>query len=214
MPAPSRTSPRRAPASTRRGEPATEVRGAPWRVLFLVAALAVAAAIAVPPFAGWWTQRAQIGEVQAQVREERDRTNELKAQREQLQDDAHLRDLARTRLDYAQPGEKRYHVLTQSESAGGATVAAGHDAGDTPWYEQLWGSVEQSAAGVAADAPPAPDDTTPDGPPAAEEPVREREEPVPDGVPDLITEDGFDPADIPASDLSAGEDDPAAEGEQ
>ena len=51
----------------------------PWSTMI---GTAVAAAIAVPPFAGWWTQRAQIGEVQAQVREERDRTNELKAQRE------------------------------------------------------------------------------------------------------------------------------------
>ena len=74
--------------------------------------------------------------------------------------------------------------------------------------------MEQSAAGVADDSEtvdaPGDEGDPSEGAPAGEEPVREKTEPVPTGVPELITEDGFDPADIPAEDLSAGEDEPAA----
>lgn len=194
------------------------MRGAPWRAVLLVGVLAIAAWIAVPPFAGWWTQRAEIQQVWQESAAEQERTRQLAEQREELRDDAHVRHLARTRLDYAEPGEKRYHVLVQGENAAAAQAGAeGRDR--TPWYQELWGSVEQSAAGVADDsdgapAPEGPAGTEQDGPPATDEPVQERTEPVPDGVPDLITEDDFDPADIPAADLRAGEDEPAAEGEQ
>ncbi|OLT39311.1 hypothetical protein BJF82_07940 [Kytococcus sp. CUA-901] len=107
-------------------------------------------------------------------------------------------------------------MLTQGENAA-AERTGGQDQDGTPWYQELWGSVEQSAAGVADDSEtvdvPGEGDSS-EGAPAGEEPVREKTEPVPTGVPALITEDGFDPADIPAEDLSAGEDEPAAEGEQ
>lgn len=208
---------RRATGTPRRGAQVAPVRGAPWRAVLLVGVLAMAAWIAVPPFAGWWTQRAEIQQVWQESAAEQARTRELVEQREELRDDAHVRDLARTRLDYAEPGEKRYHVLTQGENAA-AERPGGQDQDGTPWYQELWGSVEQSAAGVADDSEtvdaPGDEGDSSEGAPAGEEPVREKTEPVPTGVPELITEDGFDPADIPAEDLSAGEDEPAAEGEQ
>ncbi|MFC0359872.1 FtsB family cell division protein [Kytococcus schroeteri] len=204
--------PRRAPGSARRGAQVALVGATPWRGVALLVTVLLAAWIAVPPFAGWWTQRAEIRQTLQESAQEQDRTRELVAQRDELRDDEHLRQLARTRLDYAEPGEKRYHVLTDGEVA-----QAGHDAGTggkAAWYEQVWGSVEQSAQGVSVEPQPAEEPAPEPGSPAPSDPVREVEQPVPDGVPSLITEDGFDPADIPASDLQGGEEKPAAEGAQ
>ncbi|WP_462418173.1 FtsB family cell division protein [Kytococcus sp. Marseille-QA3725] len=206
---------RRATGSARGGAQVALVRATPWRAVMLLGAVLLAAWIAVPPFTGWWTQRAEIQDVRQEAEAEKARTHELESERAKLRDDEHVQELARERLDYAEPGEKRYHVITRGEEAGSEAdqEVAGED---RAWYETLWGSVEQTAAGVPQEPTREPDEEpvpVPEGD-STEAPVEEVEQPVPDGVPELITEDGFDPSDIPSEDLEDGEEKPTAEGEE
>ncbi|SNC74322.1 Cell division protein FtsB [Kytococcus aerolatus] len=194
---------------------------APWRALGLLAALALAAWIVIPPFAGWWTQRAQIAEVRAQAEQEDRAADELVEERRRLQDDAHVREVARARLDYAEPGERRYHVLTSGEIRPDDAEDV-PDAEDRAWYDTVWGSIEDAGAGVAEEPGTSEDEPPGEAPSsgssgsgASGEPTegREVDEEIPEGVPSLITDDDFDPEDIPSSDLGETET-PTVEGAQ
>lgn len=117
-------------------------------------ALVVSAAL---PLREFLSQRGDIGRLEQQQSQQRERVEALEAAKRQLEDPAFVQAEARRRLHFVMPGETAYVLLAPEpgQAPGGATAeqlreAAGPEA---PWFSQLWASVQ------AADAEPAAPDT-------------------------------------------------------
>jgi cell division protein FtsB len=113
-------------------------------LVLVVVTLVVSAALPVREF---FSQRGEIAELAAANAAAEDRVDELAAERERLDDPAHIAAEARRRLHFVMPGETAYIVIPPEP-------AKAQDAGDDdPWWSQLWDSVEQADRPVAAPAP-------------------------------------------------------------
>ena len=117
-----------------------------------VALCAVVLTLAVP-LQQYVAQRGHINALAAQTREQQQRVSDLEAARKRWGDPAYIREQARERLHFVEPGETAYVVVApktsrsatpRAESGTGATTDA------APWYSRLWDSV------VAAGSPPDP----------------------------------------------------------
>ena len=118
-------------------------------VLGLVAcALVVSAAL---PLREYLSQRSQIEDARHRLEAKELRVKALEKQLKLLQDPDFVREQARTRLHYVQPGEIAYVVIAPSAQparAGSAALRGAAATGpESPWYSQVWGSVR------AADSP-------------------------------------------------------------
>ena len=113
----------------------------------VVCALVVSGAL---PLREYLSQRGAIAAAVATQAAQRERVASLEQQQGQLQDPAYIRSQSRLRLHYVLPGETAYVVLGPA----GASAQTGPRGrrqptrgSATPWYSQLWGSVQ------AADRP-------------------------------------------------------------
>ncbi len=113
-------------------------------LVLVVVTLVVSAALPVREFL---SQRGEIAELTAANAAAGERVEELTAERERLDDPAHIAAEARRRLHFVMPGETAYIVIPP-ESA-----AEQDPADDEPWYSQLWDSVGAADRPVAAAAP-------------------------------------------------------------
>ncbi len=113
-------------------------------LVLVVVTLVVSAALPVREFL---SQRGEIAELAAANAAAGERVEELTAERERLDDPAHIAAEARRRLHFVMPGETAYIVIPP-ESA-----AEQDPADDEPWYSQLWDSVGAADRPVAAAAP-------------------------------------------------------------
>ena len=110
-------------------------------VIFFVLALTIA-----PPVKSYFTQRAQISALKAQL--SADNTALDNARKELLlwRDPEFVKSQARERLHFVLPGERQY-IVTQGEDNSpdtGATKIASSLADGQPWYSRLLASISET----------------------------------------------------------------------
>ncbi len=115
-------------------------------VLVLVAA-ALLLTLAVP-VRTWFSQRAEIAGLRADVVAARDRVDALRVQQQRWEDPAFVAAEARRRLHFVLPGEVGYVTL----GADGALVdeATSAEQPTAPWYSSLWQTLQQADDRAAA----------------------------------------------------------------
>ena len=116
------------------------------RVLALSAIFFVLALTIAPPVKHYFTQRAQISALKAQL--SADNTALQKAREELLlwQDPEYIKSQARERLHFVLPGERQY-IVTDGQtntSQNGSTKIASSLADGQPWYSRLIASISET----------------------------------------------------------------------
>ena len=116
------------------------------RVLALSAIFFVFALTIAPPVKHYFTQRAQISALKAQLSAD---NSALQKAREELllwQDPEYIKSQARERLHFVLPGERQY-IVTQGDSIGNqqsTTKIASSLADGQPWYSRLIASISET----------------------------------------------------------------------
>jgi cell division protein FtsB len=116
------------------------------RVLALSAIFFVLALTIAPPVKHYFTQRAQISALKAQLYAD---NSALQKAREELllwQDPEYIKSQARERLHFVLPGERQY-IVTQGDSIGNqqsSTKIASSLADGQPWYSRLIASISET----------------------------------------------------------------------
>ena len=116
------------------------------RVLALSAIFFILALTIAPPVKHYFTQRAQISALKAEL--SADNTALQKAREELLlwQDPEYIKSQARERLHFVLPGERQY-IVTDGENnskQNGATKIASSLADGQPWYARLIASISET----------------------------------------------------------------------
>jgi cell division protein FtsB len=109
-------------------------------VLALVAA-ALLVTLAVP-VRTWFSQRAQIAALRADVSAAHDRVDSLQIQKQRWEDPAFVAAEARRRLHFVLPGEVGY--VTLGADGGPVTAGAVPEQPPDPWYSSLWQTLQQA----------------------------------------------------------------------
>ena len=116
------------------------------RVLALSAIFFILALTIAPPVKNYFTQRAQISAVKAQLSAD---NSALQKAREELllwQDPEYIKSQARERLHFVLPGERQY-IVTDGENnpqQNGTTKIASSLADGQPWYARLIASISEA----------------------------------------------------------------------
>ena len=95
------------------------------------------------PMRQYVSQRAQIGDVERQREQARQRVEQLRDLKARWQDDAYAKQQIRQRLHYVMPGETGY-VVIDPDAAKQARAERG--TADRPWYTGVWDGVDRSDA--------------------------------------------------------------------
>jgi len=93
---------------------ASRPRRSPARVLLVVGVAALAGLLLAGPVLGWFDQRDQVAEQQAELGRLTAENNELIARRTRFDDPAEVRRIASRDLGLVEPGEESYAVLPTS----------------------------------------------------------------------------------------------------
>lgn len=116
------------------------------RVLALSAIFFILALTIAPPVKHYFTQRAQISALKAEL--SADNTALEKAREELLlwQDPEYIKSQARERLHFVLPGERQYIVTDgeKSQQQNGTTKIASSLADGQPWYARLIASISET----------------------------------------------------------------------
>jgi cell division protein FtsB len=116
------------------------------RVLALSAIFFILALTIAPPVKNYFTQRAQISALKAQLSAD---NSALQKAREELtlwQDPEYIKSQARERLHFVLPGERQY-IVTDGQtntSQTGSTKIASSLADGQPWYSRLIASISET----------------------------------------------------------------------
>ena len=116
------------------------------RVLALSAIFFVLALTIAPPVKHYFTQRAQINALKAQLSAD---NTALQQAREELllwQDPEYVKSQARERLHFVLPGERQY-IVTEGQTDStqeGTTKIASSLADGQPWYSRLIASISET----------------------------------------------------------------------
>jgi cell division protein FtsB len=116
------------------------------RVLALSAIFFILALTIAPPVKHYFTQRAQISALKAQLSAD---NSALQKAREELtlwQDPEYIKSQARERLHFVLPGERQYIVTNgqTNTSQNGSTKIASSLADGQPWYSRLIASISET----------------------------------------------------------------------
>jgi cell division protein FtsB len=127
-------------------------QGLTGRAIALGAVLILLAVVLAPPAHRYLAARNSLSQAEHQRKDDQQKLADLKRQLAQWDDPAYIEAQARSRLQYAMPGDTVYVVLRPGEKPGLAGQPQ-HDqnAVQVPggtWNERLWGSV------LTADASP------------------------------------------------------------
>jgi cell division protein FtsB len=116
------------------------------RILALSAIFFVLALTIAPPVKHYFTQRAQISALKAQLSAD---NSALQKAREELllwQDPEYVKSQARERLHFVLPGERQY-IVTEGETTGNqestTKIASSLEDGQ-PWYSRLIASISET----------------------------------------------------------------------
>ena len=99
-----------------------------------------------PPIKHYFTQRAQIQALKAQVASDRKDLAEARAQLEQWKDPEFVKSQARERLHFVLPGERQYIVTdpNANTSSGTENRIAESVPQDEPWFTRIIASITES----------------------------------------------------------------------
>jgi cell division protein FtsB len=116
------------------------------RVLALSAIFFILALTIAPPVKNYFTQRAQISALKAQLSAD---NSALQKAREELllwQDPEYIKSQARERLHFVLPGERQYIVTDgkNNPQQNGTTKIASSLADGQPWYARLIASISET----------------------------------------------------------------------
>ena len=116
------------------------------RTFSLVAVFFIFALVLAPPIQNYFTQRAQINSLRAQVDGDRAALEAARLELIRWQDPEYVKAQARERLHFVMPGERQYIVtgseITQAEPQ--TTQVAKQLPEGAPWYTKLIASVTES----------------------------------------------------------------------
>lgn len=129
----------------RRGLSFNRRRGS-GRAFVLLAILFLFTLTIAPPIKHYFTQRAQIQALKAQVSSDRAALQEARAQLEQWKDPEYIKSQARERLHFVLPGERQYIVVDgeKSDSTQEPLKIAESVPLDEPWYTRIIASISES----------------------------------------------------------------------
>jgi cell division protein FtsB len=117
-------------------------------VVFFIIALTIA-----PPMQRYFSQRAQISAVEAQIGASKERLQNAEAELARWRDPAYVKSQARNRLHFVLPGERQYIVVgakSQSQSTADEQNSVADQLPDhAPWYERLISSIQTVATSGA-----------------------------------------------------------------
>ena len=94
----------------------------------------------------WWQQRGEIQAAKAEIVMRRDAIATLKDTKVRFDDPAFIKQQARARFGWVMPGEVGYRVIGSDGSVQGEVPVLDEPPSteERPWYDTLWGSVEQA----------------------------------------------------------------------
>jgi cell division protein FtsB len=126
-------------------------RGFTGRALVLGGVVVLLVVVLAAPLHRYLTARSSLADAQRQDRNSRAALADLQRQQLQWNDPAYVRQQARSRLQYAMPGDTVYVVVTpQSRSSLSTAGPRDTDPTELPgqtWNERLWGSVQSADRG-------------------------------------------------------------------
>ena len=110
-------------------------------VIFFVLALTIA-----PPVKHYFTQRAQISALKAQLSADNSALEKARQELTLWQDPEYVKSQARERLHFVLPGERQYIVVEGQTDANqdGTTKIASSLADGQPWYSRLIASISET----------------------------------------------------------------------
>ena len=116
-------------------------------VVFFLIALTVA-----PPMQRYFSQRAQISAVEAQIDASKERLQNAEAELARWRDPAYVKSQARDRLHFVLPGERQYIVVgakTEQTAVEEQNSVADQLPDYATWYERLISSIQTVATSGA-----------------------------------------------------------------
>ena len=116
------------------------------RVLALSAIFFVLALTIAPPVKHYFTQRAQISALKAQLSADNSALEKARQELTLWQDPEYVKSQARERLHFVLPGERQY-IVTEGETQAGqnsTTRVASSLADGQPWYSRLIASISET----------------------------------------------------------------------
>jgi cell division protein FtsB len=122
----------------------TRKRGS-GRTFSLVAIFFIFALVLAPPIQHYFTQRAQINALQAQVDSDRSALEAARLELTRWQDPEYVKAQARERLHFVMPGERQYIVTGTPNGDGEVTTnkVADQLEDGSPWYTRMIASITQ-----------------------------------------------------------------------
>jgi cell division protein FtsB len=115
------------------------------RTFSLVAVFFIFALVLAPPIQHYFTQRAQINALRAQVDSDRAALEAARLELTRWQDPDYVKDQARERLHFVMPGERQYIVIGTPDGEGEVTKNKVVDQLEdgAPWYTRMIASITQ-----------------------------------------------------------------------
>lgn len=115
------------------------------RTFSLVAVFFIFALVLAPPIQHYFTQRAQINALRAQVDSDRAALESARLELMRWQDPEYVKAQARERLHFVMPGERQYIVTGTPNGDGEVTTnkVADQLEDGSPWYTRMIASITQ-----------------------------------------------------------------------
>jgi cell division protein FtsB len=115
------------------------------RTFSLVAVFFIFALVLAPPIQNYFTQRAQINALRAQVDSDRSALEAARIELTRWQDPDYVKAQARERLHFVMPGERQYIVTGTPNGEGEVTTnkVADQLEDGAPWYTRMIASITQ-----------------------------------------------------------------------
>lgn len=123
------------------------------RAAILLAVTLVLVASYTQSVHAWWQQRSEIVALEEQNRAAKSDIAELEDTKERWEDPAYVRQQARDRFGWVQPGEVGYRVIGADGKLKGqsSTLQTPPVATTRTWSQKLWSSVEEAGREPSAD---------------------------------------------------------------
>jgi cell division protein FtsB len=120
-------------------------RGVSTRLLILAIVLFAVAVTLAPPIQHYFAQRAQISALEADVKSNRVKLEEARAELARWKDPNYVKSQARNRLHFVLPGERQYIIVGQSGTTSDGKTTAAPINQDFPlgvtWYARVISSI-------------------------------------------------------------------------
>lgn len=120
-------------------------RGISTRLLILAIVLFAVAVTLAPPIQHYFAQRAQISALEADVKSNRIKLAEARAELERWKDPNYIKSQARSRLHFVLPGERQYIILGETSAIKNGQTTAAPINQDFPlgvtWYARVISSI-------------------------------------------------------------------------